>query len=358
MYFNDISEKIAREALNEFGYYEIINGYRDPFVVTGSDVFLPNTSFLDIYRLFLFDQSIRDDVMSSIEMFELTFRQVLSRRFAEKYGHLQKQYLSTKNFQANNQVRRLISKLAELAYTNNSESFNHYRSEYDNIPPWIAVKGLQFSELKPWYNSLDSDLKISVIEDMVNPKLISKLRDTSSSDENQKILDLFGAALQVIHQMRNRAAHGGRIYNFFPTSPSNRPLIKYDRNFHESIQVSNDMYRRGYGNSGVWVLIKLFKMLNYPRAYNTLNDQLANHLTDYLVDSFDSFEQFQDILDTIKIPQKNNLTWSVKITAIKEVVGDDFKMDLYYLNKRNHRYNLRSNRLITIKPELYDIFND
>lgn len=58
-------DETTPSVLKRESYYAIINGYKDPFLdrkamqSAANDVFLPGTTFAQIYDLFLFDREVR-----------------------------------------------------------------------------------------------------------------------------------------------------------------------------------------------------------------------------------------------------------------------------------------------------------
>ena len=67
--------------LERYGYYEIINGYKDNFMIDPSDDkkgFKDNVSFDHIYQLFNVDQQLRAGTIEALEYFEANLRQVVA----------------------------------------------------------------------------------------------------------------------------------------------------------------------------------------------------------------------------------------------------------------------------------------
>lgn len=311
------------EYLEEFGYYEIINGYREPFVAEGTpDTFKPNTQFKDIAMLFMYDQNLRDATMSTIEMFELSLRQSVARAFGTAHGENQQEYLNMQNYRAPKNphtLQNLVKNLAELAYANNDQPFEHYRNTYGNVPPWIAVKGLEFWALKTWYSLLERDQKILVINDMLSDKFLKE-------HSEKKALEFFGNALQLVHQMRNRVAHAGRIYNYFPTdAKTNKPFIKYDSSFHQSIKVTPALWRQGIGTGGLWIMMHFFGMLRSNRAFYSLSKAFSD-LTHEYVSTYPDIYEF--LLKEMRIPsnddQMNEIYFLVLIESLNGQTIDNF----------------------------------
>ena len=62
------NEKLAAQILQTYGYYNIINGYRDPYIIReyGTKKYCPDVTFEQIFALFMLDHEIRDAVLLSM----------------------------------------------------------------------------------------------------------------------------------------------------------------------------------------------------------------------------------------------------------------------------------------------------
>lgn len=65
-----LSEETAKNALSRYGYYEIINGYKDPFLIekcNDEKGFRDGTTFEHIYALYTLDKDISRDLLRALE---------------------------------------------------------------------------------------------------------------------------------------------------------------------------------------------------------------------------------------------------------------------------------------------------
>ena len=71
----------ASEQLKQFGYYNIINSYKAPYQKDsdGKKVFIPGTSFKQIFSLFTFDHT--SAMSSKIAILEANWESVEKKRF-------------------------------------------------------------------------------------------------------------------------------------------------------------------------------------------------------------------------------------------------------------------------------------
>ena len=89
------NEKLAAQILQTYGYYNIINGYRDPYIIReyGTKKYCPDVTFEQIFALFMLDHEIRDAVLLSMIDLEEHLRAVVADIIAEDFGSDYKKYL-------------------------------------------------------------------------------------------------------------------------------------------------------------------------------------------------------------------------------------------------------------------------
>ena len=214
-----IDEAETANKLSDFGYYEIINGYRDTFR-TDDKNYKPGTTFDDIFALYYFDSKVRSATMLSLEHAESFLKQKLAYTLAEKYGTNFEDYISKGVFDVGNRLkfpnqskniftaRDIFFSEMEKIKNDKSHPFRHYRDKHGNVPPWILIKKMSFGNLRYAISLLNKQDKKILIQRIFKS-------DIYTSVSEQELLILFTDTIRVIHDYRNRAAHGSRMYNFF-----------------------------------------------------------------------------------------------------------------------------------------------
>ena len=88
-----------RDIMLREGYYNIINGYKKHFLTTTSpDQYIAQTTFEQLYALYLFDQELRTLFMSALIKIEKHIKALLAYHFSEKYGNDDNVYMNLNNF--------------------------------------------------------------------------------------------------------------------------------------------------------------------------------------------------------------------------------------------------------------------
>ena len=159
MIFNREAE--ASWLLRDFNYYNIINGYKDPFL-SSEDTFKKNTSFEEVYSLYMFDKKLKDIFLKYILKIETILRSIIAYEFSKIHNN--DNYLKVSCFdiyENNNFVNKekkqkrlhdiqfLIAKLNSDISTgiNNKPYIKHYMMKYGFVPLWVLINAISFGTL-------------------------------------------------------------------------------------------------------------------------------------------------------------------------------------------------------------------
>lgn len=206
----------AKIALATYGYYSIVNGYRDPFIIREYDkkYYRPNTTFQEIFDLFLFDHRIRDQVFLSMIDLEEHLKTVTAEVIAESFGSDYKEYLKKNNYRdkhvSDPKFRRnnILDSMMNVASKSEKQPVKYYREHHKIVPPWILFKAIYFGTFVNFVRFLKADER---------NMLIQRLYGVSVTDDNIDFYkDLLSDTLFLCLEYRNLAAHGGRVYNYIP----------------------------------------------------------------------------------------------------------------------------------------------
>ncbi|KAA8371135.1 Abi family protein [Leuconostoc carnosum] len=275
-------EVTATQYLAAHGYYEIINGYKTPFLDIDGENFKEGTTFEDIFALYYFDSKVRTAVMSSLEFVESFLKQKLAYLLAEKHGENYNQYISKSVFDAGNVLHRkipekqlftdrdlLFSKFHQICYKK-YDPFKHYKQKHQNTPPWILVKGMDFGTLRTGIFLLNRKDKKILLNRVFNPNVVSYLTDS-------QLNNLFSELILIINKYRNRAAHGGRMYNYFPDKG-----FTFNNLLHSSNGISKtSLSKSKKHSSSLFILLHAIRLLQPNFGHITLEIGLNTALKSY-----------------------------------------------------------------------------
>ena len=277
--------------LEQENYYNVINGYKDLFLVKGSnnqpvepEIYQEGTHFNELKALFLFDRELRILLLKYLLIFENSIKTTVAYEFSKKYPR-KNAYLDIANF-VDNDPKKVLQQISILTKTihdkvDRSGAIKHYIEEHGEVPLWILVNFLTMGNIANFYNILTDSTK-NIIAKFYTGKYRTQNKDNtfrlSSAD--------LSACLKVANLVRNICAHDERLYNVNL------------RNIRIS-QIANHFGIRRYDNKRFIVLILFLKIVLDKKDFQRLYKALRNLFNQY-ADEFKTVV-FDDILNTMGI---------------------------------------------------------
>lgn len=259
------NEELAKSNLSLFGYSNLIKSYREPYTIIsdGKKIFRSGVSFEQICSLYILDKNLRNAVMAAMLDFEEHIKEAAADVVAVSFGVHQDEYLQYRNYQ-NKRKRQyrftlpgILDKMKETLDTDKNP-IHHYKTEHGIVPPWILFKSVYFSTIVNF---------IDLFKANEQKAMISHLYDTDKIDmPEDKLPILMMDTLFSCHHYRNRAAHGGRIYNYI-----------CDMDFRSSEYIK-------YSVHGFSQILILLSFLKYKRPYEYLSHSLQREINRHCSD--------------------------------------------------------------------------
>jgi len=277
--------------LEQENYYNVINGYKDLFLVKGSnnlpvepELYQAGTHFNELKALFLFDRELRILLLKYLLIFENSIKTTVAYEFSKKYPR-KNAYLDIANF-VDNDPKKVLQQISILTKTihdkvDRTGAIKHYIEEHGEVPLWVLVNFLTMGNIANFYNILTDSTK-NIIAKFYTDKYRTQNKDNtfrlSSAD--------LSACLKVANLVRNICAHDERLYNVNL------------RNVRIS-QIANHFGIRRYDNKRFIVLILFLKIVLDKKDFQRLYKALRNLFNQY-ADEFKTVV-FDDILNTMGI---------------------------------------------------------
>lgn len=154
-----LNEETARLNLMRYGYYEIINGYKD-FILKSKDpdTYQEGATFEHMFSLYMLDKTLKDLFLKSSLTFELNIKTAFAYVLSEKYGVKDNAYLNKKFYKLGKKNKKGVYQLEslfekfDLIINDDLQPFKHYKLDHGHTPPWILFKGCSFGNIKHFYN--------------------------------------------------------------------------------------------------------------------------------------------------------------------------------------------------------------
>ena len=281
----------SKRFLEQENYYNVINGYKDLFLVKDSnnlpvepELYQEGTHFNELKALFLFDRELRILLLKYLLIFENSIKTTVAYEFSKKYPR-KNAYLDIANF-VDNDPKKVLQQISILTKTihdkvDRTGAIKHYIEEHGEVPLWVLVNFLTMGNIANFYNILTDSTK-NIIAKFYTDKYRTQNKDNtfrlSSAD--------LSACLKVANLVRNICAHDERLYNVNL------------RNVRIS-QIANHFGIRRYDNKRFIVLILFLKIVLDKKDFQRLYKALRNLFNQY-ADEFKTVV-FDDILNTMGI---------------------------------------------------------
>ncbi len=203
-------DESSASILLQYGYYNLINGYKDAFIdkkqskFLHSDFYMEGTTIEQIVTLYLFDANLRRNILSCVTIIETQMKSLISLYFSARFGTNHWNYLRPNSFTQNpketQHVNSLLYKLNKCIKTFSTRkphpAICHFVKKYNQVPLWVLNTVMSFGTMANFYDLLLDDMKKDIAH-AVNPQLTPK---TLSS------------ILYYLTDIRNKCAHNNRLY--------------------------------------------------------------------------------------------------------------------------------------------------
>ncbi len=253
-------KEFAHQVLLRENYF-FLNGYRHLFLKSNNDRrFIENTTFEELYSLFLFDRQFRNIIFKNLLIIENNIKSITAYQLSKKYGYKESDYLKPKNFtnipEKSRQVNDLIKKMKRQVRVNAPQhsATMHYVSNYGYIPLWVLMKVLSFGIVSEMLAILkkEDQLAIADIYDIPVDSLINYL--------------------PILANYRNLCAHEDILFE-------NRTQRELDDTiYHKMLGISKMDGEYVYGKNDIFALIIIIKQLIKPNEFKNLVEEIDHAL--------------------------------------------------------------------------------
>ena len=256
----------AKKALQHYGYYNLINGYKMPFLENDTtkpadDKYKAGTKINEIKALYNFDSGIRRVFFKYILLIETNIKNLIAYSFSQ--AHPQENYLIYTNFNRNlkNSNKLITNLLSDIQRQISSRvtdpCISHYLQEHGYIPLWVLNNILTLGTISNFYKVMNQKERQEISK-------IFKIQD--SQLEN---------ILMYITPIRNFCAHNNRLYCY----RTKRPLT--DLPIHNALnipKISNSKTEYAYGKRDLFAAVLAMKILLSDIEFKKFLKEINNSL--------------------------------------------------------------------------------
>ena len=263
-----INKSWAVKILNHENYYYLINGYNKIFIASTApeDYYKDGSTFNELLALYTFDRTLRENLLIELLRVEHIVKSNIISVFSKYHGHDHTAYLRPENFNATSfeNFRRTNSMIFDMLKLIESKkkthgSIKHYMDKYGYVPLWVLSKVMTFGKLNSFYSCLKNEEKTEIAATFhLTPK------------EFKGIIDF-------IANLRNKCAHGERIYCHGKDLPLPRPIPNLKEHTMLYIPKNKSGYKP-YGSQDILALLISLRYFLSPNRYNHLLSKIDNAL--------------------------------------------------------------------------------
>lgn len=195
------NRQYALSKLEHINYYRL-SAYFLPYQYKKesqhANLFLPDTTFEEVIRLYYFDTELRKIIFEAIEAIEIYLRTQIAYYHSQKYGAFG--YLEISNLRTNypKEFDALHEDIIKEKERSKEVFIKHFQEKYDtsDLPIWSVVEIISFGSLSKLFMLLKESEQNNVIAKMGN---INKV--------------VFFKWFKALSSIRNACAHHSRLWN-------------------------------------------------------------------------------------------------------------------------------------------------
>ncbi|TCD54419.1 Abi family protein [Alloscardovia theropitheci] len=287
------NEGIAKRRLQREGYYSIINGYKDPFLVNESanakeDKFKEGTEFEDIYQLFKFDRELRSTIFIATTKAEAVLRTTCAYHFTKKYPNIKNAYLDSSYYNPKAKVHGLIADFHRIIANNSPATkhperiksyIQHCITRHDGeVPLWVLSNNLTLGQTTWFFKSQTKDVRGEIAQTYT--KLYNQSHKTPITIDSKKLDSVYTR----IREFRNICAHDERLYCAQPLT-ANEKVFQLIKDFNLIIDKSEYLE----------FLKKIEALLTNLCKKTSKNPYCFNHVLKQMgIDNMDNYKQWYE----------------------------------------------------------------
>lgn len=279
------NELKAKEILSKMNYYNIINGYKKPFLkkdlngkILSPEQFLENCTFEELFSLYELDRDLKRKIFEYLLLFERTLKTYIAYNFSENHPKEEFPYLNLNNYSKEKKdqsfVFSIITTLSQkLNSRKKADSINHYMNNHDCLPLWVLINELTLGNVSYMYCALKESLKNKIAKEF---SLAYKKNYNSKENINFIVLK---DIIKICIFYRNICAHDNimllfKMHNKINTSSISKILTLHD-------EKTNPKNHINFEGENLYDLICTLKLVLEKDIFDKLINDLETIFNNY-----------------------------------------------------------------------------
>lgn len=248
----------------EVNNYYFIMGYKFAFK-NNDGTYKNNTSFEDIYSLYIFDKMLKLIVLDPLLEIEQKLKTIYTNNYSYRYGFKVNNILDCNNYDlSNNYLSDILYNLDKQLndFGNKNKAVMFYKNNHSFTPLWVYMKILSFGMIRDmFYVSKNND------KDYMKNKL------TNEKINSSEVANM----LRLLVRVRNICCHDDILLSFIDDKIGIK-TTKYHHEFNLKTDKSNNIIQ---GKKDLFAILISIKFFSSKDKFNNLIDNLSNLITMY-----------------------------------------------------------------------------
>ncbi|PGH21795.1 CAAX protease [Fusobacterium polymorphum] len=290
-------EEIELELLSTLSYYELINGYKDCFMVNNK--FIEDRSLIDMFIFNIIDKKFQNILLHYSIYVENIFKTKLAHLIAKNKGIHYSEYLDENKYHTSTPDRKakllaVIGNFTKVHFNSEDTPTVFYRKRHNHIPPWILFKNITFNNAIDLYSFLKRNEKLEIISEYF-------LIDSKNITDDER-LELFKNMLIITRKFRNKIAHNYKVIGV------NLEKVSLNTSVFKKIDtfgcISNIDIKKKRGRNDIYaMLISVLFLLNTNLLYTLFLKDLAFFTENNLTNPSENLKQLIELyINKLNLP--------------------------------------------------------
>ncbi|MFQ9153628.1 MAG: Abi family protein [Blautia sp.] len=268
----DCNGSSHKQILVRAGYFNIVNGYKNPFVsgldLKGNHIYISGTSISQLQAVKYFDDHLRSFLLRYITQVEEEVRTLASYKFDDCNNNGTIPWYDTNAYSPKKTLQEKMAVISQ-AYNELSKSqldyVKFYMDNHTQIPTWIMFKVVNFSTFIELLNCSKIDVSHSLCK-------LYGLEDKNGFCDVKLLI----GSLHWLRRVRNSCAHNERVYCL---TRQNASRGKTGRIIEKYFSQLSHGYTKDLSQK-IFDLLIYFKYYLPPREYKQFIQELKKMLLD------------------------------------------------------------------------------
>lgn len=162
---------LAVEILKTHGYYNLINGYKDDFLVNqdsnDEDHYKPGTTLVDLVYEKRVETDLQNILFKYTLMAESRFKEAMAQTISREIGVSSDDYLNFKFYRNPPKAKNILNYIKKNYLNTKDNPTYYYSTNHNHVPAWILLDNVTLGSSRMWFSIFKKNMTHSVAKDIL-----------------------------------------------------------------------------------------------------------------------------------------------------------------------------------------------